>query len=70
MNKTEAECCDVTCVHDDIVRRIGTKMPEEELLKELADFYKIFGCTVRVGGVRMRPCRDFGYDAVGNLPSA
>lgn len=48
MKKTEAECCDVTCVHDDIVRRIGAKMPEEELLKELADFYKIFGDSTRI----------------------
>ena len=42
MKKTEAEaeCCEVTYVHDDTVRRIGTKMPEEGLLKELADFYE------------------------------
>ena len=48
MKKTEAECCEVTCVHDDIVRRIRTKMPEEELLKELADFYKVFGDSTRI----------------------
>lgn len=48
MKKTEAEYCEVTCVHDDIVRRIRTKMPEEELLKELADFYKVFGDSTRI----------------------
>ncbi len=48
MKKTEAECCEVTLVHDDIVRQIGTKMPEEELLKELADFYKVFGDSTRI----------------------
>ena len=48
MKKTEAECCEVTFVHDDIVRQIGTKMPEEELLKELADFYKVFGDSTRI----------------------
>ena len=30
------------------VRQIGTKMPEEELLKELADFYKVFGDSTRI----------------------
>lgn len=48
MKKTEAECCDVTYVHDDIVRKAGEKMPEEELLKELADFYKVFGDSTRI----------------------
>lgn len=48
MKKTEAECCEVTYVHDDTVRRIGTKMPEEGLLKELADFYKVFGDSTRI----------------------
>ena len=48
MKKIEAECCDVTYVHDDIVRQIRTKMPAEELLKELADFYKVFGDSTRI----------------------
>lgn len=48
MKKTEAECCDVTCVHDDIVRQIRTEMPDEELLGGLADFYKVFGDSTRI----------------------
>ena len=38
MKKTEVECCDVTYVHDEAVMTVRGKMPDEELLKELADF--------------------------------
>ena len=47
MKKTEVECCDVTCVHNDTVLKVQRKMPDEELLKELADFYKIFADSTR-----------------------
>ena len=36
MKRTEAECCEVTCVHTDTVYMVKNKMPEEDLLKELA----------------------------------
>ena len=48
MKKTEVECCEVTCVHDDAVRMVQKKMPEEERLKELADFYKVFADPTRI----------------------
>lgn len=48
MKKTEVECCDVTYVHDDTVLMVQEKMPDEELLKELADFYKVFADSTRV----------------------
>lgn len=48
MKKTEVECCEVTCIHDDAVRMVQKKMPEEELLKELADFYKVFADPTRI----------------------
>lgn len=48
MKKTEVECCEVTCVHDDAVRMVRKCMPEEELLKELADFYKVFADPTRI----------------------
>lgn len=40
MKKTEVECCDVTCVHNQIIEAVKEKMPAEELLNELADFIK------------------------------
>ena len=48
MKKTEVECCDVTYVHDEAVMTVCGKMPDEELLKELADFYKVFGDSTRI----------------------
>ncbi len=48
MKKIEVECCDVACVHDDAVLKVREHMPPEELLKELADFYKVFGESTRI----------------------
>ena len=48
MKGTEVECCEVTCVHKDAVLRVQKKLPEEVLLKELADFYKVFGDSTRI----------------------
>ena len=48
MKKTEVEGCDVTCVHNQIIEAVKEKMPAEELLNELADFYKVFGDATRI----------------------
>ena len=48
MKKTEVECCDGTCVHNQIIEAVKEKMPAEELLNELADFYKVFGDATRI----------------------
>ena len=48
MKKTEVECCDVTCVHNQIIEAVKEKMPAEELLNELADFYKVFEDATRI----------------------
>ena len=48
MKKTEVECCDVTCVHNQIIEAVKEKMQAEELLNELADFYKVFGDATRI----------------------
>ena len=48
MKKTVVECCDVTCVHNQIIEAVKEKMPAEELLNELADFYKVFGDATRI----------------------
>lgn len=48
MKKTEVECCTVTCIHDNTVRRVREMMPAEEKMKELADFYKVFGDATRI----------------------
>ena len=35
-------------VHEDAVSRVWEKLPREELLNELADFYKVFADSTRV----------------------
>lgn len=48
MKKADIECCDVVFVHDDMIQKVKEKMPAQELLHELADFYKVFGDATRV----------------------
>ena len=48
MEKIEVECCDTLAVHNEILNEIQQKMPEENVLKDLADFYKVFGDVTRV----------------------
>ena len=48
MRKSEIECCDIPCIHDEIVQRVQKVMPDEEQMKELAEFYKVFGDATRI----------------------
>lgn len=48
MKKLEAECCDVVCVHSETVKKVLAEMPDESLLSDLADFYKVFADTTRI----------------------
>ena len=40
--------CDCDVIHADIVEEVKGHMPEEELLYDLADFFKIFGDSTRI----------------------
>lgn len=40
--------CDYIHVHEDIVFEVDKKMPEEEELYDLADFFKIFADSTRI----------------------
>lgn len=48
MKKMEVECCDTIFVHDDIISEVKRHMPEEHVLRELAEFYKVFGDSTRI----------------------
>ena len=48
MRKLEVECCEVTCIHEDKVQKAQGLLPDEERMKELAEFYKVFGDATRV----------------------
>ena len=48
MRKSEIECCDITYIHDEVVRKVQKVMPEEDRIKDLAEFYKVFADATRV----------------------
>ncbi len=42
------EKCEFLCVHENVVQDVLEKMPEEELLYDLAEFFKVFGDSTRI----------------------
>jgi len=46
--KKNIEKCEFLCVHEDVVRNVLQKMPEEETLFDLAEFFKVFGDSTRI----------------------
>lgn len=46
--KETVESCDYMHAHEDIVKRVNSKMPAEETLYDLAELYKVFGDSTRI----------------------
>lgn len=46
--KTEFERCDCTVIHEHIVDKVRSTMPQEENLYDLADLFKVFGDSTRI----------------------
>ena len=42
------EVCECEIIHEDVVKRLKATFPKDEMIFDLADFYKIFGDTTRV----------------------
>lgn len=45
---SENDRCDCGTIHDEVVAAVRTQMPDEELLLDLADLFKVFGDSTRV----------------------
>lgn len=45
----EDQSCSCRVIHEDILCAVREKMPDEVQLYELADFFKIFGDSTRIG---------------------
>lgn len=43
-----AERCEYIHVHESVIKQVNEKMPLEEDLYDLADFFKVFGDTTRI----------------------
>ena len=48
MKYNDIECCDTKEVHEDIIGRIKDNMPDEDLLYDLAELFKVFGDSTRI----------------------
>lgn len=44
----ELERCEFIHAHKDIVEKVNRKMPDEEILYDLAELFKIFGDSTRI----------------------
>ena len=45
---SEVERCEYIHVHEDIVEQVNQNMPDEEILYDLAELFKIFGDSTRI----------------------
>lgn len=48
IDKEEMPCCDAEHHHDELVQHLRDITPNEELLMDLAELYKVFGDSTRI----------------------
>ena len=46
--RPQAETCDYIHAHDDVIQSVYEEMPEEEVLYDLAELFKVFGDSTRI----------------------
>ena len=46
--REELEQCETLQVHRDIVEKVDAEMPDEEILYDLAELFKVFGDSTRI----------------------
>lgn len=44
----KSDICDCEVIHNDVVEKVKKTFPADEIIFDLADFFKIFGDTTRV----------------------
>ena len=47
-DENKIECCEISLIHEDVIKKVGENMPEEDMLYDLADLFKIFGDSTRI----------------------
>lgn len=48
MEKLEVECCDSIHIHTQTINEVQGNMPDETVLMDLADLFKVFGDATRI----------------------
>ena len=46
--KTKVDCCESSIIHEDVVTKVRDNMPDEDLLYDLSDLFRVFGDSTRV----------------------
>lgn len=46
--KNKIDSCNVSVIHEDIVREVRESIPSDETLYDLAEFFKVFGDSTRI----------------------
>ena len=47
-NITNIDSCNCTIIHEDVINKVKSSIPEDEILYDLADLFKIFGDSTRI----------------------
>ena len=42
------ECCDVRCLHDEIIQKVQRELPVEDTMYDLTELFRIFGDSTRI----------------------
>lgn len=48
MNNDSAPSCEYMFIHEDAVKKVNETMPDEEILYDLAELFKVFGDSTRI----------------------
>ena len=48
MEHKHADCCEVTEIHADLLKKVSENMPAEDELYDLAELFKVFGDSSRI----------------------
>ena len=48
MEQNGIECCDSVEIHQELLNIVDEKLPEEEVLYDLAELFKVFGDSTRI----------------------
>ena len=48
MSAKDIECCEDVSVHQELLKIVDEKMPDEETLYDLAELFKVFGDSTRI----------------------
>lgn len=48
MAVNDVDCCEFYQVHEDVVKTVKEKMPDEDELYDLAEIFKVFGDSTRI----------------------